>query len=263
MRGSQWEGEGGGPGIGLERVLLVVGLIIGVSVVAVYYAEVESPGGGVAGVAIQTITTTGVACGTGSIPQTAVAVEADPRFVALAGGLCYSYMGEDSSGGVPVLTFDRYNGTIVYECGTTAHDLVVGQIEANVTSDGAIGSIWAPDLSLRPQHACPAPPPVSVVSVDDVSSLIPAVPELKITLQASPHAQAIATLRASLTLAGGAESFVFVAPPAALAPGGEVSKSQITSTFSSEFLYPLTVSGTFADGQAFTVQAYVQVAEVP
>jgi len=262
VRGSQWEGEGKGPGIGLERVLVVVGLIVAVSAVAAYFVEAQNSHGGSGG-EITTITTTGVGCGAGSIPQVATAAEGDPRFVALAGGHCYDYIGEDSSGAAPVLTFNYYNGTIVYACGTTAYDVVAGRIEANLTSTGAIGSVWAPTQGLNLPHDCPGSGPVSVVSVDDVSSLIPAVPVLKITLQATPGQQAITVLRASLTLAGATESFVFVGPPDTLTPGAEVSNSQITSTFSSGVLYPLTISGTFADGQAFTVQAYVQVAGTP
>lgn len=266
MRGSQWEGEGRGPGIGLERILIAAGIVIAVSLAVVYYVQVQTVPGAAEG-ELTTITTTGTGCGGGSVPQVAASAEADPRFVALSGGLCYNYMGESSpQGGAPVLTFDYYNGTVVYECGTTAYDVVAGQIEANVTSAGAIGSVWAPSQGLNPPQACPAPPPVSVVSVEDVSSLIPAIPQLNVTLQASPGSQPITSLKASLTLVGSVQQFVFVAHPGTLAAGREVSKVEITSSsapYSSGVLYPMTVTGTFADGQTFTVQAYVQVAGLP
>jgi hypothetical protein len=64
----------------------------------------------------------------------------NPAFVALTGGLCYSYVGNSystsPSGNVTAFFFDRYNGTIFYPCGTFPAKLVVSQIAVNAIFNG-------------------------------------------------------------------------------------------------------------------------------
>lgn len=269
MRGSQWEGRGsGGQGLRLDLVLGVLAVVVVASLLVAFYYIQENQTAPVAQGQVTTITTTGIGCGNDSMPQGAQDVEQDPRFASLSDGYCYNYMGENSSGGATVLTFNYYNGTIVYPCGTQADDLIGGQIKADTSSStGAVTSVQkSPEPALNPSPACPAPPPVAVVSVVDVGSLIPAVPELNVTLVASAGDPQITSLRGSLTLEGGSQQFTFVAHPSTLAAGESVSKTEILSSDvqpSSSELYPMQVSGTFADGQTFSFEAYVQVAGVP
>lgn len=265
MRGSQWEGAGRGPGIRLEWVLVVVAVLVSASVLAVYYfgGESKPPSLGQA-LSVTTVSTTGVACGGGSMPAAARAAVQDSRFQVLSGGLCYNYMGEAPSAGGDLLTFYHYNGTIAYPCGTAAQALVGGVIQVLV-SNGTVSSVSAavPQSEAAP---CPAAPPVAVVSVVDVGSLIPAVPQLNVTLQASPGSPTITSLKASLVYQDGSQYYDFLAHPATLSGGAEVSKTEIISTnfaIVAGLVYPMTVWGTFADGQTFAYVAYVQVAGVP
>lgn len=266
MRGSQWEGKGG-PGLRLEWVLAVVAVAVVLSAVAAFfYTQGSPPASAGQEYRITTITTTGIRCG-GPVPPSAQAVEQDPRFAQLAGGRCYNYMGENSSAGATTLTFDYYNGTVAYACGLRAEDLIAAQIRASTSSStGATSFVEADNgTALNPAPVCPSTPPVAVVSVVDVGSLIPAVPQLNVTLAASPGAPLVDSLKATLTLNGTTQLFQFVAPPHTLATG-EVSKTEIVSStapFTSSALYPMTIAGTFADGQTFSYEAFVQVSGVP
>ena len=74
-------------------------------------------------------------------------------------------------------------------------------------------------------------------------------------------------LAAKLTLDGGAQTFQFgVTPSSKLLPGQSASSTEIVLgnvPFSGDEVYPLAVSGTFDDGQAFSFQAHVQIEQVP
>jgi hypothetical protein len=266
MKGSDKWGPGGGPRVRTELIvaLLVVATLIGVYV---YYLEsnaLTSVGG--AGGA-RSISTTGVGCDDSSMPPSAQAAEQDASFTSISDGLCYDYMGESVLGGVTTLTFDYYNGTIAYPCGTVAVDLVGSQILARVSASGAVTSVTEENSSLNDHGPCPATPPaVEVVSVADVESTIPAVPQLNVTLRASPGASQITSLKAVLTLDGGSQQFQLVSSPSTLAAGKVASKVEIVLegvTFNSNENYPMAISGAFADGQTFSYEAYVQVAQVP
>lgn len=265
MRGSQWEGAGRGPGIGLEWVLVAVAALVSVSFLAVYFSgSGDKPPSLGQDLSVTSVTTTGVPCGDGSMPPLARQAMQDPRFQALSGGACYNYMGSAPSAEGDVLTFYHYNGTIAYPCGTAARALVGGAIHAFV-SNGTVSSVGA----AAPQGdatSCSAAPPVAVVSVVDVGSLIPAVPQLNVTLQASPGSPAVTSLKASLVYQDGSQSFDFLGRQATLSGGAEVSRTQIISTnfaIAAGDLYPLTIWGAFADGRTFAYVAYVQVAGAP
>jgi hypothetical protein len=203
----------------------------------------------------------------------ALAVEQDANFSALSTGLCYNYYGEAPTGGGSVtdtLLFNYYNGTIVYPCGTSPEELVSSQISAVVdSSTGLILSLQMSNGSaLNPRVPCdPNSSPVSVVSVQDVESTIPAVPQLNLTLAANAGARPITKLVASLTLDGGKQVFQFdVSQNARLLPGQASSKIEIvlaTVSFNPDEEYPLTISGSFDSGQAFSYSETVQIASIP
>jgi hypothetical protein len=109
--------------------------------------------------------------------------------------------------------------------------------------------------------------PVWVVSVDDVESTIPAVPQLNLTLAAS-GGRPMTGLHAVLTLDGGFQTFRFngVTPSSPLKAPRSVSLTEIVLSgvsFSSGEVYPMTISGTFDDGQSFSYVVHVQIAHVP
>ncbi|MDA4118460.1 MAG: hypothetical protein OK455_08975, partial [Thaumarchaeota archaeon] len=223
MKGSDKWGQGKGP-----RIEVVLGALVGISVLGVYVLYAVN--GGFTSTARQgnviTISTTGVQCGSSVTPKLALTVEQDTNFSALSTGLCYNYYGEAPTGGGSVtdtLLFNYYNGTIVYPCGTSPEELVSSQISAVVdSSTGRILSLRMSNGSaLNPRVPCdPNSSPVSVVSVQDVESTIPAVPQLNLTLAANAGARPITKLVANLTLDGGKQVFQFdVSQNARLLPG--------------------------------------------
>jgi len=267
MKGSDKWGQGGGPGI---RVEVVLAALVVISLIGVYFYYIESSrqssSGQTGGVA--TVSTTGINCGSDAMPQTAQQVQEAPQFAALGGNLCYNYMGGSASGGATVLYFNYYNGTIVYPCGASPQELIASQIQAVMSSSGALASVKMGNQSgiNAPQQCGPDVPPVGVVSVRDVESTIPAVPQLNVTLAVSSGARPVATLDAALTLDGGSQQFQLVAQPSTLAPGKTVSKTEIVLSgisFNADELYPMAISGTFDNGQAFNYLVHVQIAQVP
>jgi len=267
MKGSDKWGQGGGPRIPVAIILLA---LVAVSLVGVYFFFIESSKLSSASQTgeVTTISTTGVNCDSQAMPQTAQLVQSDSRFAALSGDLCYNYMGEGDLGGATVLYFNYYNGTIVYQCGASPQELITSQIQAVMSPSGELTSLQMGNQSAigAPQQCGPDAPLVGVVSVEDVESTIPAVPQLNLTLAASPGAPPVATLDASLTLDGGSQRFHLVTLPSALAPGKAVSRTEIVLSgisFNADEVYPMTISGTFDNGQAFTYSVHVQIAGVP
>ncbi len=266
MKGSDKWGQGGGPSI---RIEIILAALVAVTLVGVYFFFVQnsrlssSQTGGVT-----TVSTTGVNCDSDSMPETAQQVQNNASFEALTGNLCYNFMGENSSESAALLYFDYFNGTIVYPCGDAPQDLITSQIQAAVSSSGHVISVQMGNQSSlnAPQKCGPEAPLVGVVSVEDVESTIPAVPQLNVTIAATPGARTVATLSATLTLDGGTQRFQLVAPPSTLAPGRSVSKTEIILSgisFSADGLYPMTISGTFDNGQSFDYLVHVQIARVP
>ena len=265
MKGSDKWGQGKGP-----RTEIVLAALVVLALLGVYFLYTEGSAltsGSQAG-RVETVSTTGVNCNSAAIPQAAQVAQNDSRFASLSGGLCYNYVGENQSEGTTVFYFNYYNGTIVYPCGTSPQELATSQIQAIVSSSGEVASVlMSNQSSLNAAAPCgPGAPQVVVASVQDVESTIPAVPQLNVTLAASPAASTIASLSASLTLDGGSQLFQLVAAPSTLAPGHAVSKTEIVLSgvsFSANEVYPMKISGAFANGQTFSYTVHVQVAQVP
>jgi hypothetical protein len=267
-KGSDKWGQGSGP-----RVDIVVAVLLAISVlgVAFYYLETRGLTTSGQGGGVSTISTTGISCGSDSLTPTVLAVERDPSFTALSGGRCYNFFGQSgpSGGNSSTLTFVHYNGTITYPCGTSAEQVPDSEIQAVVTTGGALVSALLVEPSGFSQAgACDESIPLRVVSVDDVESTIPAVPQLNLTLASAAGGRPVTALHAVLTLDGGSQSFLFkgIAPSSPLAPGSFVSVVEIVLSgvsFSSSEVYPMTISGTFDDGKSFTYVAHAQIAHAP
>jgi hypothetical protein len=263
MKGSDKWGQGSGP-----RFDLVLAALVLVSLVGVYFFYVEGSrlSSGEQGGAITTASTTGVKCDSDSMPQAAQRVQQDPAFTDLSNGLCYNYIGESSG----LLTFAYYNGTITYPCGDAPLQLPESEILVNVTAgqDVASAQLLSPPKNAFHSGSCDASMPIKVVSVQDVGSTIPAVPQLNVTLAVSSGGRAVANLQAVMTLDGGAQTFKFgrVTSATPLAATRSASSIEIVLTnlsFNADEVYPMTISGTFDNGETFSQQVHVQIAQVP
>jgi hypothetical protein len=266
MKGSDKWGQGSGP-----RVEVVVGVLLAVSLVGVAFYYFQTSGltssGQGAGAAIST---TGTRCNDASIPQTVLTVEQSANFTSLSNGRCYNFYGQSAiAGGTSLeLSFVYYNGTITYPCGTYPEQLPESEIQVVTTPDGSILSakLVVPSGGGH-LGSCDPLVPVWVVSVDDVESTIPAVPQLNLTLAAS-GGRPITGLHAVLTLDGGSQTFQFnsVSSSSPLKAPKSVSLTEIVLSgvsFSSSEVYPMTISGTLDNGQSFSYAAHVQIAHVP
>jgi len=263
MKGSDKWGGGSGP-----RIEFVLAALVVVSLAGVYFFYLEGTGlnsGNREGV-VTTVSTTGVACDSGNLPHATLLAEEDPIFTNLSNGLCYNFMGQSAG----AMTFARYDGTITYPCGDSPVQSPASVIVVNVTAAQKVtaAQLLAPSSMAVQGEACDPSIPVDVVSVQDVGSTIPAVPQLNLTLAVPDGGRPIASLRAVLTLDGGSQIFKFdgVTSTTALAPRQSISATEIVLSnlsFNASEVYPLTISGTFEGGQAFSHQAHVQIAQVP
>jgi hypothetical protein len=241
---------------------------VALSAAGIYFYYLESSGlssGNQAGV-ITTVSTTGIACDSNSMPQAAQQVEKDPAFTDLSNGLCYNYIGESSG----VLTFAHYNGTIAYPCGDAPVQPPASEILVNVTAAQKITSaqLLSPQEVALQKESCNPSIPVKVVSVQDVESTIPAVPQLNLTLAIPSGGRPVASLQAVLTLDGGSQTFKFggltsTNPLTALKPASSTEIVLSNLSFKADEVYPMTISGTFDNGQAFSQQVHIQIALVP
>ncbi len=265
MKGSDRWGQGGGPRVRVEVILAV---LVAVSLVGVYlYVESNGLNSGVQVGEVTTISTTGVRCFDSSMPQAAQTVEQDPAFVNLSKGLCYNYLGEALP---PTMTFAYYNGMIAYPCGDSPLQLPASEILVNVSaSQTLLSAKLVNGTQVAYQHQeCPPSIPLWVVSVADVESTIPAVPQLNVTLAVPQGGSPVASLKAVLTLDGGSQTFRFggVTSASPLGPGRAVSSIEIilsNLSFNGDEEYPMAISGTFANGQAFSYLVHVEVAQFP
>ena len=263
MKGSDKWGQGSGP-----RIEIVLAALVAVSLVGVYFFYLEGSGlnSPTRAGEVTTVSTTGVACDSDSLPQLAQSVEQDPTFASLSDGLCYHYLG-DSSG---VLTFAYYDGTISYPCGDAPLQAPASEILVNVTSAHKVASarlLAQSEVAVRGE-SCGPPAPVDVVSLQDVESTIPAVPQLNLTLAVPGGGHPVASLKAVLTLNGGSQVFKFgtVTSGEPLSPSMSASSTEIVLsnlTFKASEVYPMIVSGTLDSGQAFSFLVHVQVAQIP
>ena len=109
------------------------------------------------------------------------------------------------------MTFANYNGTISYPCGDAPLQVPASVILVNVTASQSVLSaqLVAPSQLAYPHESCPPSVPLDVVSVADVESTIPAVPQLNVTLTVPAGGSPVASLKAVLTLDGGSQTFLF------------------------------------------------------
>jgi hypothetical protein len=264
MKGSDKWGQGGGPRI---RVEIVLAVLVAISLVGVYIYTAGSSlnSGGKVG-EVTTISTTGIRCDDNSMPQAAQAVEQDPAFTNLSKGLCYNYLGE-----TPVsMTFAHYNGTITYPCGDAPLQFPASEILVNISASQSLLSarLVSPSQTGYQQESCIPSIPLRVVSVADVESTIPAVPQLNVTLAAPVGGDPIASLEAVLTLDGGSQTFRFgsVTSASPLKPAESVSSTEIilsNLSFSANEVYPMAISGTFGNGQPFNYLVHIEISQIP
>ncbi len=265
-KGSDKWGQGSGP-----RVEVVVGVLVAVSLVGVafYYIETGGLTSGSQGAGVA-ISTTGIQCNDSSMPQTALTVEQSANFTSLSNGRCYNLLGQTVlvDNGNLEFSFVYYNGMVTYHCGTYPEMLPQSEIQVVSTPKGGIVSakLLTPAGGGLP-GSCDSSIPVGVVSVSDVESTIPAVPQLNLTLAAS-GGRPITGLRAVLTLDGGLQTFQFsgVSSSSPLKAPNTVSLTEIvlsSASFTPNEVYPLAISGTFDNGQVFSYVAHVQIANVP
>lgn len=263
MKGS--ENWGKGPPLRMPMAAVIV-VVLAVTAVGVYYfytqqsaLVTESAG------EVTTVTTTGIGCADAALPEGPDAIEGTPLFANLSAGLCYNYMGSTPS----TATFAYYNGSVSYPCGDNPLQTPASQILIYLDGSGAPTS---GELIPNPQSdvpgGCDPSLPLWVVTVSDVESTIPAVPQLNVTLAVPAGGQPVSGLRAVLTLDGGAQTFLFggVTRANPLSPGSAASSTQIILTglnFSSDKVYPMAVSGTLADGTPFSEHVHVQIENVP
>lgn len=263
MKGSDKWGQGGGPKI---RVEVVLALLVVVLVGVFFYVEGDSQNSGVRVGGITTVSTTGVHCSDTSMPQAAQAVEQDPTFTGLSNGLCYNYLGESRA----TMTFAYYNGTIVYPCGDAPLQSPASEVVVNVTGSQSVLSARLLNSSqlVHQDVLCGPSMPLDVASVTDVESTIPAVPQLNVTLSVPAGGRSVASLQALLTLDGGSQVFRFasVTSSSPLRSPGSISSTEIilsNLSFKADEVYPMAVSGTYADGQAFNYVVHIEIAQVP
>ena len=264
-----------GEGRGLRaRALVVVLAIVLLVGVAVFFVESNSgapqgqPG------LITTVSATGVACDDPSMPQAAQQVEQEAAFTVISDGLCYNYLGQNTTeaAGATVMSFAYYNGTLVYPCGVSPLEVPQSVIQYTVDGGQAAGTLRAFDSSaipdeFYPRGPCGADTPVRVVSVTDVGSLIPAVPQLNLTVTSPVGGPQVTGLKAVLTLNGGAQRFAFggVTVSKPLPQGLDVSTVVIVTglNFTADQVYPMTLEGSLSNGQTFDYTVQVQISDIP
>ena len=264
-KGSDKWGRGGGPRIRVEVVLAV---LVAVSLVGVsyYYLQGSALSGASRG-EVTTVSTTGFGCNDNGMPQAAQLAEQSPAFTDLSNGLCYNYMGES---GPSVMLFAYYNGTIAYPCGDAPFLSPASaiQVRTNDTAGAYSAQLVSPSAVGSQEEKCGLSIPLDVASVADVESTIPAVPQLNVTLSVPQGGRSIASVQAVLTLDGGSQTFQFkgVTASQALVSGKSVSSIEITLSnlsFNANEVYPMTISGTYGGGQAFSYPVHIQIAQVP
>ena len=229
--------------------------------------------------------TTSTSCPTASWPsQVSISyqpvvqqIEQNPAFIGLTGGLCYSftlnYSGVSAGQSLATFVFNQYNGTIVYPCGYFPANLIVSQIQVTVfngTTFNEINSMWLEnDTSQLNVSSCPLTNyPVSVQSVILTPPYTPAGPTVEITLRGNIEQMPITNLTAILSLTGRNQTFQFSGVNASSPLLYEQFRSQTEIivgpvSIDSSAIYPMTITGTFENGQTFSFDVQVQVQSAP
>jgi hypothetical protein len=201
-------------------------------------------------------------------------IEQNPAFVTLTNSLCYSfalnanatYQGQSFT----TFIFNQYNGTVIYPCGTFPAKLIVSQIQVNVILNGTeINEIVSMDLNnettgLNVSGCTSYLPPVWVHSVMLVPPYTPAGPTIEVNLYAAPGQTPITNLTAVLSLTGKNQTFQFsgVSASSPLLPGQLASQTETIIgpvSVDTNSIYPMMISGTFQNGQAFSYQVQIQI----
>ena len=205
-------------------------------------------------------------------------IEGNPAFVALTDGLCYSftlnYSGESAGLGLATFVFNQYNGTIYYSCGTFPANLIVSQIQVtlfNGTTFNEVDSMWLENDTnqLNINEGCsPTAPPIFVQSVTLTPPYTPAGPTVEVTLRGGPGQSPITNLTAVLSLTGKNQTFQFsgVSPSSPLMAGQPASQTEVIVgpvSIDTNAIYPMTITGTFQNGQTFSYVVHVQIQNSP
>lgn len=206
----------------------------------------------------------------------------DPAFVSLTHGLCYSYALTDYGKVLNTarwenftnFVFDHFNGTIIYPCGVFPAKLLVSQIQVSTVLNGtAIEKIVSMGLNndthdLNEYMACPYipgnAPPVWVKSVMLVPPYTPAGPTIEVSLTNAEEQTPIVNLTAVLSLTGKNQTFGFgsVSASSPLLAGKSASQTETIVgpvSVDTNSTYPMTIEGSFQDGQTFTLPVTVEV----
>ena len=193
----------------------------------------------------------------------------DPSFLALTNGLCYSfalnYYGLSQGESLTTFVFDHFNGTIIYDCGWFARNVVVSQIQVNTVLNGTtiekmVSMALTPSAELN-FSSCPAPPSplVWVKSVVLVPPYTPAGPTIEVTLMDA--SAPIVNLTAVLSLPGKNQTFEFSGVSAAsplLAGQSSSQRETIVGPVSvnTTSTYPMTIAGAFQNGTRFSYSVW-------
>lgn len=213
-----------------------------------------------------------------SFQPTVKEIEQNPAFLALTNGLCYSFQESGNatylSQSFTTFVFNQYNGTIIYPCGTYPANLTVSQIQVNAVLNGtSVKDIMMIDLNNDTASlnivSCPILPAVVVQSV---MWLPPSEHPnygggaFEVTLEAN-YPTPIINLTAVLSVAGNNVTLEFRSVNASnpLLPRHAASLVEGAFGFgiNSDSIYPMTIIGTFQNGQTFSVPVKVEVQAIP
>jgi hypothetical protein len=255
-----------------RRTEITIGVVVLIVAAAalIYAANAqggETYGSPTAAQGVSTISAPGYSCGDPRIPPVVQRVENSSQFVQLSQGNCYNYMGAsyggDQGSSVPEYTFNYYDGTVFYPCGTFPAELVTSQIQVAVPGNGTISSgstfQFNNDTSmLNVYNGCgPNLPPVGVVSADTIIITVPALQELNITLSTASSPSAITSLTAVLITPGANDTIAFtgITPSTPAKPGSTVSHTHLMGvpvTVITGGIYSMSIQGSYSNGQSFS-----------
>jgi hypothetical protein len=255
-----------------RRTEITIGVVVLIVAAAALIYAANAQGGETYGSpttaqGVSTISAPGYSCGDPRIPTVVQQVENSSQFVQLSQGNCYNYMGAsyggDQGSSVPEYTFNYYNGTVFYPCGTFPAELVTSQIQVAVPGNGTISSgstfQFNNDTSmLNVNSGCgPDLPPVGVVSAATIIITVPALQELNITLSTASSPSAITSLTALLITPGANDTIAFtgITPSTPAKPGSTVSQTHLMGvpvTVITGGIYSMSIQGSYSNGQSFS-----------
>jgi hypothetical protein len=265
--------QGAAPQKKSRRTTIFAVLVVVIIALILFYAvvEVNPLDSGQHGQATY-LSAPGTACTDPALPANIAKIEQSAAFINASGGSCYSYVSGQAGNSFgdtnETLVFNLYNGTVIYPCGTFPAEQITSQIEVTPSPAYAVESIHVnTDTStLNDIYSCgPTPPGAGVVSVEYIEVTIPAIPEVNVTLYSPQGGQPVTSLSAVITLAGSNYTVAFgeVTQSSPLLPGHTASAIQVVGTqaiANTTQLDPMKITGGFLDGQTFSYQVQVVVA---